>query len=525
MHRIVRSLIAVGAVLLPSLAFGAPARSFQIVGENSPEIDPTKDYFSISIENGWLSEENSVLKKIFSEAKGGAIRIAATLKITQNRTKTIEDVTQMRADKKQLNQPLGVSGPVLAKFPADIDQVRLEVDVVAAKEERVAKLIRGIEEDKFASATLLTATQWVGYARAVSMFMKSAFDAGKDVFPFDAKVTISFAKPVKVQHLLLVASASESDEKLRTAKESDFRISGTSVLFETKALPSTWSFILFKIDTATSKSVANRMSNADEPWSTVIRTQLDDVDASDAQDRTQLWTIATNVRGALKNLEALLGADDSMSAFDRKTALAHYAQQAIESIEAACKKKKIDDCPTDSLQRFKKALPTAKISSEDIETRRQAIVLEERVRYLVGGGDAALIAAGQLFVETNARDWERELVVTKGLFDSLKADDQLLLNKYAEMQRAKTLEYAGSLANKWSWIEFKEEGCKIKTNWACVGVAVKGNALKKAVVTPDVDRQVWELTGSSAGELSGIASEDAAARKVTDGVLKALRLW
>jgi hypothetical protein len=392
--------------LTPTAAHGMTAKVFTIDLLNADTIDKEKDHVMVSFQDGYLSKEQSWLNTLLSKAKSGIFQIKGSVKF-QDEAKAVEVETNKSIDdpKGSMGRYLGMLGPLYPDLPADLEVLKIGVKMALSNDARLGKMIAALEKEKESLPVEVLSAPWIGYTKVVSVVTESLFSSAEADYPISGEYAVSF--PTKEHYAVFVAGNSDNDPELAKATSSDFSFRSDKLHYRSSPVTK-WSYVVIKISRPkTVQSVAKRSRRANEPWATVIRTQLDVLPTGKISEAAQLSAVADNTFTAIKNLENFLKNERSFSTFDLATGLYFYTNKSIKTIESVCKSKRFESCPIDELSQYRSTISQVHGIAEDaLLARARAVEFQILAENAIMKGSIPIPSGRIVAPLLTAEEWE-----------------------------------------------------------------------------------------------------------------------
>lgn len=346
------------ATIGPAVA-GGTARTVEMEVSGGAAIDPTEDHYSISYLGGWLTSNSDFFTLLLSHPVGGVFDINGQFTFEDGTTQTLDFPTAIDNPTSQLGRPLGIEGVIFGDIPADISKLKLQARISVTKDDRVNDLIKAITDEKNGPTALpaeVFTSQWLGYANLFSTISRTLFKTDKESVDIFGQSTIS--RPKKEKIVMMISSTKENDQNISSLLNSKLSFENGILKYDGNPTPKEWTYLVFKISKAEKRSAPQRAIGLDTPWSTVINTQLNVLPVNKVKDESQLEILADNTLTAIYNLQKFLVLDRSFTTYDRAAALYYYADRSAETIDATCKSKNFNNCPTSELKQYSDNIET-----------------------------------------------------------------------------------------------------------------------------------------------------------------------
>jgi hypothetical protein len=351
-------LLLLSLSLTRQAAAQGEASRYVIVPNNAAVIDPAKDYFSVSLETGWISTRHNALQRLLSTTSKFSVLIESTVTFFDGQKIEASETFSNKDVRPNVSKAWGVNPLLYSSLPGDANPA-LNIQLAIYREDNIGRVLESLDNSKAALPSDIVTSPVIGYARAVSGVFRSLFGTDRTRYPFlwqgslrSSAATTSTG--LKEHYVVLVAPRDPNDKTYAELDPSKLSYDSASQRLKYNSnVVTDWSYAVLHVRKAQPYNVAQLAYSSNAPWATLASSFFGALPVSDASNADELGALARTVRTQLVNQRDLLKRELRFSAFSRAVALASFATDASEQIQGACTRLSIAkaNCPVTELDR------------------------------------------------------------------------------------------------------------------------------------------------------------------------------
>ncbi len=354
-----RFVVAAIACFCVTLSYARPAKVFSFKTSNAPEIRTDKGHLNMTFVAGWISNKDTLIRKLFSNNTKLAASASATGTYFDGDTLKNSWIIENTDVPHTFNRPWGIANrPLLTGIPADTAITTFNVQMATYREDRFAALISSFKQSEPTSG--LSVEPYLTYATMVDSFLATLFNTNKTDYPFvlDAGLSdpnVTSANGIYEHYIVGIVPSSNNDTWLE-------QLDGTKLSYDPAAGKLTYNgqlvtdhtYAVLWVANAAPPNIPQLLFESKSAWAVLALTDFynaplpdlankDDVPKTDKAFVPELAACIDQLKRELR-----------FSAYDRAVALQAFAERAKKMIANACTAKGIAtaDCKTPQIQSF-----------------------------------------------------------------------------------------------------------------------------------------------------------------------------
>jgi len=351
------ALIVACTVIPTNVHAQGEASRYVLVPPGAREINSSRDYFSISLVQGWLSTRHSFLERLLSNTSKFTVLVQGHADFFDGQKIEVAYTFSNTDIRANVSKAWGMNPQVFPKLPADAGTTLL-TRLAVYQEDRTATLLAELDRSKAFLPADLFAGQALGYAQVVSGVFRALFGTDKTKYPFLWEGDV-LSSPVartqdgfKEHYIVLVAPRSADDNtylQLDPAKLS-FDVNSQRLQYDGQFVTD-WSFAVFYVRKEDPYDLMLLTNQSTAPWATLAVSVFRAVPVDEAGTAQELRTLAKGLVTQLTTELDLLKRELRFSAYSRSVMLASLAGTARDLILERCQSLSIAtaECPVGQL--------------------------------------------------------------------------------------------------------------------------------------------------------------------------------
>jgi hypothetical protein len=329
-----------------------------VIPSKAQDIVYNKDYFAISLVQGWYSAKHSFLQNLLSQDSKASILLG--WKASFFDAKSVEDNrTYSNTDlKSNIQKSWGINPRFFDRLPGDVS-LDITTKIGIDRRGTLGSILSALDDSKSVLPADVVASPVLGYAKAVDGIFRALFGTDKTKYPFLWEGSLKAQSPaikngqMKEHYIVLISPRKADDAAYKELDVSKLKFDDTRQrLFYNDKEVTDWSFAVFYVHKEDPYDIALLMSDSEAPWAVLGENVFRSIPVGDATDAAQLKTLAKSLKEQLDNEAVLLKRELRFSALSRAVALSSLAKRSYMKIQERCNTLTIDaaTCPIDDLK-------------------------------------------------------------------------------------------------------------------------------------------------------------------------------
>lgn len=357
------AMLAQGAclALLPTglLAQGEASR-YVYIPPDAQEIIESKDYFSLSLVQGWYSSRHNFLQNLLSQDTKASVLLQSTMATFDGEVIEKAETFSNTDVKRNVDRSWGLNPTLFDRLPGNLNP-SLNVQIAIYRQDNLSSVLGALDDSKQFLPPDVIASPVIGYARAITGVFRNVFGTDRTRYPFiwqgnlRSAATAMTSRGMKEHYIILIAPRARNDALYGALDASKLSFDlGAQRLKYNANLVTDWSYAVFHVRKVTPYNILQLVNGSNAPWAVMARSYFIALPTSDFRNKEELGALERSVLTQLSNMTDLLGRERRFSSFSRTEALVTFSKRARDQIRQRCTQLQIADadCPINQLNNY-----------------------------------------------------------------------------------------------------------------------------------------------------------------------------